>query len=188
MNFLGGVVDLDKIEAGVSLILEGLGVDLEDHNFKDTPKRAARVYKEVFTPSKTNWPVFDEKYTDMVMLRNFTFYTFCPHHLLPVKLRSTIAYIPDGKVIGMSKLGRMQLEANRFPMTQEALTYAIIQKINELTSKTAAGAAIVMQAEHGCFQIRGLHTNADAVTFKYAGCFETDENLQQRFLQYANLR
>ena len=183
-----GLVDLTKIEEGTRLILEGLGVDLDDHNFKDTPSRVARVYKEMFTPARTNWPVFDEQYTDMVMLRNFTFYTMCPHHLLPVKLRSTVAYIPDGKVIGASKLGRMQLEANKYPMTQEALTYAILLKINDLTSKTAAGAAIVMRGEHGCFSVRGLHTDADMVTFKYAGCFEQDEALQQRFLQYANLR
>lgn len=181
-------MDLKKIEEGVVLLLEGLGVDVNDHNFKDTPGRVARVYKEMFTPVKTNWPVFEENYTDMVMLRGFTFYTMCPHHLLPVKLRSTVAYIPDGKVIGASKLGRMQLEANRFPMTQEALTYAILQKINDLTQKTAAGAAIVMQGEHGCFQIRGLHTSADMLTFKYAGVFEADEQLQQRFLQYANYR
>lgn len=177
-----------KIEAGVELILEGLGVDLEDHNFKDTPERVAKVYKELFTPKKTNWPVFDEQFTDMVMLRNFEFYTMCPHHLLPVKLVSTVAYIPNGKVIGASKLGRMQLEANRYPMTQEKLTFEIIEKVNLLTDKTAAGAAILMRGSHGCFQIRGLHTQADMLTFRFAGIFADDIHLQSRFLNLAAMK
>jgi GTP cyclohydrolase I len=176
------------IEDGVTLILKGLEVDIADHNFKDTPKRVAEVMRELFVPAKTNLPVFDEKFTDMVMLRGFEFYTLCPHHMLPVLLNSTLAYIPDGKVVGASKLGRMQLEANRYPMTQEALTFKILEKINELTAKTAAGAAILMKGQHGCFRIRGLHTQADMVTLRFAGVFEADEQLQRRFLDLATMR
>lgn len=181
-------MNAEKIEAGVRLILEGLDVDPDDHNFRDTPRRVARVYKELFRPEKTNWPVFDENYTDMVMLRRFKFHTMCPHHMLPVHLESTVAYIPDGKVIGASKLGRIQLEVNRAPMTQEKLTFEILEKLNALTKGTAAGAAIIMTGSHGCFQIRGLHTNAEMVTIKYAGCFEADEQLQARFLSLVALR
>lgn len=179
---------LHLIEEGYKLILQGLEVDLNDHNFEGTPRRAAKVYKELFDPPPTEWPVFDEKFTDMVVFRDFVFHTMCPHHMLPVRLVSTVAYIPNGHVIGASKLGRMQLEANRYPMTQEKLTFEILQKINELTEKSARGAAILMRGKHGCFELRGLHTQADMLTIRYAGCFEGDEILQQRFLTLATLR
>jgi GTP cyclohydrolase I len=180
--------DYKKIEEGVSLVLQGLGVDITDHNFKGTPRRVAKVYREMFDPPKTEWPVFDEKFTDMVMFRGFVFHTMCPHHMLPVELTSTVAYIPDGKVIGASKLGRIHLEANRYPMTQERLTFEVLHKINELTAQTASGAAIIMRGAHGCFRIRGLHTQADMLTIRFAGCFEADELLQQRFLNMAMMR
>ncbi len=177
--------DYKAIEDGVYLILKGLGVDEFDHNFKDTPKRVAKVYKEMFDPPATKMPVFDEQYTDMVMLRNHTFFTMCPHHLLPVELVTTVAYIPDGRVIGASKLGRIQHMVNRYPMTQERLTHEILEKLNNLTDHTAKGAAILMKGKHGCFSIRGLHSQADMVTLKYAGCFEDDQKLQQRFMTMA---
>lgn len=176
-----------KIEAAIELLLEGLGVDIEDHNFRDTPARVAKVYKEMFVPAKSSMPVFAEEYTDIVMLRGFQFYTMCPHHLLPVKLTTSVAYIPDGKVIGASKLGRIQLECNRYPMTQEKLTFEILQKLNAITRGTASGAAIIMRGEHGCFQIRGLRCNSDMVTIKYAGCFEADEAMQRKFMDLVKL-
>lgn len=180
--------DYKAIEDGVYLILKGLGVDEFDHNFKDTPKRVAKVYREMFDPPPTKMPVFEENYTDMVIFRNHIFYTMCPHHLLPVKLTTTVAYIPNGKVIGASKLGRIQHEVNRYPMTQERLTFDILERLNTITGGTAQGAAILMRGEHGCFSIRGLHSSGDMVTIKYAGCFEEDAKLQSRFMTLATLR
>lgn len=168
-------------------MLEGLGVDLEDGNFKSTPKRVAKVMQELFVPKETEWPVFEEDYADLVMLRGFEFWTLCPHHMLPVKLRACIAYIPKGKVIGASKLGRMLLECNRMPMTQEALTNAALEQINFLTEKTSEGAAVLLTGEHGCFRVRGLRSNADMITIKYGGVFLSDELLQQRFLTLAKI-
>lgn len=180
--------DYKAIQDGVYLILQGLGVDEHDHNFKDTPRRVAKVYQELFDPPPTKMPVFDEEYTDMVMFRNHVFYTMCPHHLLPVRLTTTVAYIPDGKVIGASKLGRIQHSVNRYPMTQERLTFEILAKLNALTDHTAKGAAILMRGEHGCFSIRGLHSPGDMMTLKYAGCFDSDINLQNRFMTLAVLK
>lgn len=171
-----------KIEAAVYMLLEGLEIDPDDHNFKDTPARVARVFAEVFNPPETKWPVFDEDYTDFVMLRGHEFYTFCPHHLLPVKLRASVAYIPGGKVIGASKLARLMHDANQGPMTQERLTNAIVEKIELLTEDTTRGVAVYIEGEHGCFRIRGVRTEATLVTFKFSGVFDLEEEKQRHFL------
>lgn len=180
-------MDLELIEQGARQMLAGLGVDLEDGNFKTTPQRVAKVMKELFEPKETEWPVFEEDYTDLVMLRGFEFYTLCPHHMLPVRLEANVAYIPNGQVIGASKLGRMLLECNRKPETQEKLTDLAIQSVVNLTGHTCRGAAVILRGEHGCFRVRGLKTGADMVTIKYSGVFLSDSLLQQRFLTLAKI-
>lgn len=174
-------MNLNKIEQGARLILEGLEVDLEDTNFATTPQRVAKVYQELFTPKETGWPVFEESYTDLVIMRGHTFYTMCPHHLLPVKLTASVAYLPDGKVIGASKLVRMLHEANRKPMTQESLTQASLDMIDRLTEGTSGGGAVLMKGEHGCFSIRGVKSDASMLTCKFSGRFLSEPFLQQRF-------
>lgn len=176
-----------QIESGVTSILEGLGVDLSDHNFADTPRRYREVLQEMFRPPETEIPVFDESYTDMVLMRNHTFYTLCPHHLLPVKLTAALAYIPGGKVIGASKLMRMMHDVNRYPMTQEMLTASIMKRVDQLTEGTSRGAAIHMQGEHGCFQIRGVRSMANMVTLKFSGAFEESEEKQRRFVELLSI-
>lgn len=176
-------MELAKIEAGMRLVLEGLGVDLNDHNFNGTPERAAKVFKEVFEPDPTEWPVFAENYTDMVIMNGHSFHTFCPHHLLPVELNAAVAYIPNGKVIGASKLIRMIHECNRGPMTQEALTAAIVKSIDELTANTAAGSAVRLYGRHGCFHMRGIKSGANMITCKFTGVFNLDGGLQERFFR-----
>jgi len=175
-------MDIEKIEAGAGLILEGLGVDLSDSNFVQTPHRVAKVYQELFQPPATEWPVFDEDYTDMVIVRGHTFWTLCPHHLLPVKLVASVGYIPRGKVIGASKLIRMIHDCNRTPMTQEALTAAIIVHIRKLTVGTSAGEAVLLEGRHGCFEIRGVRSDASMLTCKFSGRFESETELQRRFM------
>lgn len=175
------------VEEGARLVLQGLGVDLTDHNFSTTPKRVADVYESLFCPPETNWAVFDEKYTDMVILRNHTFWTCCPHHLLPVKLVASVAYIPNGKVMGASKLMRMLHECNRKPMTQEALTAAAVSEINRLTEGTSLGVAVCMEGAHGCFEIRGVKSNATMVTAKFSGEFEKDVNLRNQFFELVRM-
>lgn len=176
-------MNLPKIEEGMRLVLEGLGVDLTDHNFNTTPQRAARVYQEMFEPRPTEWPVFDESYTDIVIMRGHRFFTMCPHHMLPVKLTASVAYIPNGKVIGASKLIRMIHEVNTMPMTQERLTAEIVASIDRLTEGTSEGSAVWLQGKHGCFEIRGVKSEADMVTAKFSGIFETKPHLQERFFR-----
>lgn len=175
------------ITQGYRLILQGLEVDITDHNFDTTPERATKVLEELFCPPPTKMPVFDEDYTDLVILRNHVFHTLCPHHLLPVKIRATVAYVPNGKVIGASKLMRIIAEVNRKPMTQEALTAGIIKGMRELTNGTSKGEAILLVGHHGCFSIRGVRsTEADMVTLKFYGEFEQEE-MRRRFLTLAKI-
>lgn len=178
-------MDSKLIEQGATLILQGLGVDLTSHNFASTPKRVAEVYRELFCPPETGWPLFDEDYTDMVVLRGHTFYTMCPHHLLPVKIKASVAYIPGGKVIGASKLMRIIHDINNMPRTQEDLTNQVLLNLRKITGNTSLGEAVLMSGEHGCFQIRGVRDNASMVTFKFNGQFERPE-MQQRFFQLTN--
>lgn len=175
-------MDDSKIISGARLILEGLGVDINDHNFATTPERVLKVYKELFAPPETEWPVFDEQYTDIVVMRGAEFYTMCPHHMLPVKIVFSAAYIPNGKVIGASKLIRMAYDANRAPMTQEKLTAEISQRIDELTGKTSLGSAVWLKGQHGCFSMRGVRQPcADMVTAKFTGIFERLDMRDQFF-------
>lgn len=176
-------MDLAKIEQGARLILEGLEVDLTSHNFHSTPARVAKVYQEIFTPKSTGWPVFDEDYTDIVILRKHIFYTMCPHHLLPVRLRAATAYYPNGKVIGASKLARLIHECNRKPETQEKLTDLISKSIKHHTHNTSLGEAVLLVGEHDCFRMRGMKSEADMITYKFTGCFNDEVEKQRRFLE-----
>jgi len=178
--------DWQRVERGAKLILEGLGVDLTDHNFASTPARVAKVYEEMFCPKETGWPVFDEDYTDIVILKGHTFYTLCPHHMLPVEIRASVAYFPNGKVIGASKLCRLIHEVNRKPLTQEKLTDLICSAIQDYTKGTSRGEAVLLQGEHDCFKIRGIKSNASMVTYKFKGLFEDAEN-QRRFIELVKM-
>lgn len=176
------------IERGAAYILEGLGVDITDHNFSTTPQRVADVYEELFTPPETNWAVFDEDYTDIVIVRDHLFHTMCPHHLLPVTIRAAVAYFPAGKVIGASKLMRLIDEVNRKPLTQEKLTDLICQSIKKHTSDTSLGEAVLLEGLHGCFSIRGRKSHAGMVTMKFEGRFKDEPEWQRRFLEQARVR
>lgn len=175
-------MDDDKIIAGARLLLEGLGVDLNDGNFATTPQRMLKVYKELFSPPDTEWPVFEEDYTDIVVMDGHKFHTLCPHHMLPVAIEASIAYVPNGQVIGASKLIRMIHDSNRGPMTQEKLTNEIIKRVDELTVGTSKGTAIILKGNHGCFSMRGVRCPfATMKTLKWSGVFEQDA-WQTKFL------
>jgi GTP cyclohydrolase I len=176
-------VDQSKIEAGVKLILQGLGCDLRDQNFQDTPERVARVYKQMFSSPEKGWATFDEDTTDVVLLRGHELYTLCPHHMLPVKLTVSLAYRPAGRVIGLSKLARVFQEVNRGPMLQEVIGKAAVDLLCSLTGTKDAICRV--EGQHGCMRIRGVKSCADTVTEYEAGAFKTLE-MQKRF--YAMLR
>lgn len=174
-------MDTIKIAAGARLMLEGLEVDLTDDNFRTTPERVAKVFAEIFAPPETEWPVFNEKFTDLVIMRGHEFVTFCPHHLLPVEITASIAYLPNGAVLGASKLVRLIQDVNRHPMTQEILTDRIIERLNELTKNSARGSAVLLEGRHGCFRLRGAKSKATMQTVKFSGEFDQPE-MRARFM------
>lgn len=180
-------MDSAKIEEGARLVLEGLGVDLTNHNFATTPRRYAEVMRELFCPKDTGWPVFNEEYTNVVIMRNYAFYTLCPHHLLPIRIVSTVAYKPNGLVIGASKLVRLVHEVNRKPETQEKLTYLILEAIHDYTKGTSKGGAVLLMGVHGCMSMRGVRaSDTEMITYKFSGEYEEPE-MQRRFFQLAGV-
>lgn len=172
----------ELIEQGVSLILQGFGVDEQDSAFDGTPARVAKAYEEIFRPKATNWPLFHESYSDMVLVKSIRFYSLCPHHLLPVELCADIAYIPHGKVTGLSKVIRVVRAVNSIPKLQEKLTEDIAVELMDRVK--TYDVAIVLEGKHGCMQMRGVHAReSSTVTTKFTGVFATEPAWEQRFMQ-----
>ena len=182
-------MDKTKIEQGVSLILEGLEVDLTDHNFDETPQRVARAYTEIFASPERIATVFEEPYTDFILVKNHEMYTLCPHHLLPVRMRISLAYIPDGKVLGLSKLVRIMQQANSGPILQERFTSDVRSRLEHALetpgrkySPNQKGVCVLVEGWHGCIAIRGVRSTASTITMASAGLFDKDPKTLERFL------
>lgn len=175
------------MEKGVNLILQGLEVDTKDHNFTDTPERYARALYEMFNPTETEWATFEESYSDFILLRGHEMFSLCPHHLFPVRFRVYLAYVPDGHVLGLSKLARLLHECNRKPVLQEAFTKEVIDKVRKVCTGVK-GIACFVQGEHGCLSMRGIKSNADFVTYRLDGSFLQDKDLERRFFDLVGKR
>ena len=175
-------MDQHKIEQGVALILKGLGVDLRDRNFLETPERVARCYIEMFQPKETEWATFPEDYSDFILLKDHKIYSLCPHHLLPVEFTVAVAYVPDGRVLGLSKLARLLSECNTGPLLQERFTKDVVARLTSLCPGTQ-GAACLVEGVHGCTKIRGVRTDAKVVTYHLEGLFREDPGMEERFFQ-----
>ena len=152
--------DKRKIEKAVKMILEAIGEDPERQGLSKTPERVARMYGELFEglssdPSNHLGVVFEEeKYDEMVVLRDIPFCSMCEHHLLPFMGKAHIAYLPNGKVIGLSKLARVVYVYARRPQLQERLTGQIADIL--MDQLDAKGTAVVIEANHTCMTIRGV--------------------------------
>jgi GTP cyclohydrolase IA len=175
-------VNHGKIEAGVRLILQGLNCDTKDRNYAETPERVARAYAEMFEADSDNeYTAFDEEYADFILLRRHKIWSLCPHHLFPVRLIVSVAYLPAGKVLGLSKLARVLNDCNPGPILQEAFTREVVSRLDEIVECT--GVACFVEGSHGCMQIRGVKTDGDIVTSAFSGSFLTSARLQDRFFQ-----
>jgi GTP cyclohydrolase I len=172
-------MDLSKIERGVELILKGLDCDLSDRNFTETPERVARAYAEMFAPKDREWATFPEDFNDFILLRGHTLHTLCPHHLLPVELSVSLAYIPNGHVLGLSKLARILDECNTGPVLQEKFTRDCLGALNQICPDIQ-GAACLIEGRHDCTRIRGIRSEASFVTYRLEGKFK-EADLEYRF-------
>lgn len=177
-------MDHGKIERGIRLILSGLGCDMQDPNFTETPDRFARAMAELFSPKEVEYATFEEEHTDFVLLKGHRMYSLCPHHLLPVEFIVSLAYIPNGKVLGLSKLARVLHDANRGPLLQERFQHDVVEKMRRILP-TCYGVAIYLEGQHGCAKMRGVRTEGSFTTFKLEGRFEADPNWEKRFFQLA---
>jgi len=155
------VIDETKIKAAVTSIIEAIGEHPKREGLRDTPKRVAEMYSELFMglgmePREELVVGFEEGHREMVILRDIPFYSMCEHHLLPFYGVAHIGYIPndDGRVVGASKLGRVVEIITRRPQIQERMTTEIADAI--VDGINPDGVAVVVQAEHLCMIMRGI--------------------------------
>jgi len=173
-----GRIDTAAIEKAVRQILTAVGEDPDREGLRDTPNRVARMYTELFgglmQDAKAHLTVhFTEQYDEMVVLRDIPFYSVCEHHLLPFMGKAHVAYLPDGKVVGISKLARVVDALAHRPQVQERLTCQIADAVMEQLG--ARGAGVIMEANHTCMTIRGVRKpGAEMVTSVMRGLFKTN--------------
>jgi GTP cyclohydrolase IA len=169
-------VDLPRIERAVREILLAVGEDPDREGLLKTPNRVARAYAEQMAGLKEDprihlKTIFHERYDEVVLLRDITFNSLCEHHLLPFMGRAHVAYLPDGKVVGLSKLARLVDGFARRPQVQERLTTQIADALME--ELNPIGAACIIEATHTCMTIRGAKKpGATMVTSALRGIFK----------------
>lgn len=178
----------EEAESAVRTLIRWLGDTPEREGLLDTPKRVVKAYEEMFRgyledPSEVLQRTFEETddYSDMVLLRNIRLESVCEHHMLPIIGKAHIAYVPDGRVVGISKLARtMETFAKRLQI-QEKLTSEIANAIN--VSLKPKGVAVVIDAVHECMTTRGVHkSGVGMVTKILLGCFKDDTQLRNDFM------
>lgn len=177
-----------QIEEAVKTILTAIGEDVNRDGLKETPKRVAKMYAEVFSSVQekefTNYKVFPSlNEDDMVLVKDIEFYSMCEHHLLPFFGKAHVAYIPsDNKVLGLSKVARMVEFCAKRPNVQEDLTIQIANLINEKVK--TKGVAVSIEAEHMCMAMRGVKARGSVTkTFHYQGVFKEDKDVKNDFLR-----
>jgi len=175
-----------KIEKGVEYILEGLlGKQwASDRNYEDTPARVARFYKEMFRERPCQLTTFVEEHNQMIMLLHHTDYTLCPHHLLPVKLDISCAYLPTKAVLGLSKLVRLIQTHFEEPILQEAFTDSLADELFKI-NPPPLGTAVLVYGDHACMQVRGTHTSGYVATSAMRGVFLENPGTREEFLSLA---
>ena len=182
-------MDKKKIEEGVRLILEGIGEDINREGLLETPDRIARMYEELAAGYTDNASEhlkkrFHVDNNDMVMEKDIP---FCEHHMLPFYGKAAVAYIPNGEVVGLSKIARtLEVFAKRFQL-QERLTAQIADVFME--ELKPYGVMVLIEAEHMCMTMRGIKKpGAKTVTVVTRGVFNEDEKLQNQFYRMLESR
>lgn len=188
--------DTEKIDAigqHFRAIMELLGLDLKDDSLKGTPHRVAKMYvKEIFRglnpANKPAATLFENKYryNEMLVEKNISFYSNCEHHFVPIIGRAHVAYISNGKVIGLSKLNRLVDYYARRPQVQERLTVQIAKELQQTLG--TENVAVIIDAKHLCVASRGVKDDTSAtVTSFYGGRFK-EQGLRQELLAYIELK
>lgn len=181
------MIDQEKVKQAVKLLLEGIGEDINREGLADTPDRIARMYEEIYGGMEEDAAghlkkTFHVDNNEMVIEKDITFYSTCEHHLLPFYGKAHIAYIPDGKVVGLSKLARtVEVFAKRLQL-QEQLTGQIADALME--NLNPKGVLVMVEAEHMCMTMRGIKKpGSQTVTIVKRGEFLNDPGLTNQFFQ-----
>ena len=171
-------IDIAAIEQAVRTILVAIGENPDREGLCQTPQRVARMYQEMFQglhedPAQHLAVGFHEQYDEMVVLRDIAFHSMCEHHLLPFMGKVHVAYLPRGKVIGLSKIARVVESFARRPQLQERLTIQIADLL--MAQLDAKGAAVIVEAAHTCMTLRGVKKAGSVmVTSAMRGTFRTN--------------
>jgi GTP cyclohydrolase I len=180
------MVNKEKIIQGVKLILEAIGEDVNREGLIETPDRIARMYEEIFagineTAEEELSKTFEVNRNDLVLEKDITFYSMCEHHLVPFYGKAHIAYIPNGRVAGLSKLARTVEIYAKKPQLQERLTSEIADALMEYLD--AQGVMVVIEAEHMCMTMRGVKKpGTKTLTTTMRGSFEENYELRKEVL------
>jgi GTP cyclohydrolase I len=182
-----------KIEEHFTAIMETLGLDLKDDSLKGTPKRVAKMYvKEIFSgldpANKPKIALFENKYkyNQMLVEKDITFYSNCEHHFVPIFGKAHVAYISNGKVIGLSKLNRIVQYFSKRPQVQERMTMQIAKELQKVLKTDDV--AVIVDAKHLCVSSRGVQDHASGtVTSFYGGKF-ANENTKAELFKYIDLK
>jgi GTP cyclohydrolase I len=180
----------EDAEAAVRTLIKWIGEDPDREGLVDTPKRVVKAYEELFggyweDPTAVLERTFEEteQYEEMVLLRDIRLESFCEHHILPIIGKVHIAYVPNGRVVGVSKLARiLDIYAKRMQI-QEKLTAQVANSINEVLRPK--GVAVVVEAAHECMTTRGVHKpGVKMVTKTLLGCFKDDRDVRRDFMSF----
>jgi GTP cyclohydrolase I len=183
---LAGPVDLERIQRAVREIIEAIGEDPEREGLLGTPERVARMYTELFEglridPLELLSVGFEAGHDEMVILKDIPFYSICEHHFMPFHGVAAVGYIPDGRVVGLSKLARLVDAYAHRPQLQEQLTGQIADTL--MAALRPDGVAVVIEAEHLCMTARGAKKpGSRMVTSATRGLFRKNEVTRAEFL------
>ncbi len=181
------VADREAVIATIHTLIEQLGLDVGSEGLADTPRRIADMYLELFEglpqdPADQLAVQFEEGHDEMVILKDIPFYSMCEHHFLPFHGTAHVGYLPDGRIVGLSKIARAVEIYARRPQVQERLTSQIADSIESVLG--AKGVGVVIEAEHLCMTARGVRKPGSLmVTSAMRGRFRTADNTRQEFLR-----
>ncbi|GAA3432924.1 GTP cyclohydrolase I FolE [Kutzneria kofuensis] len=182
-------VDLEAAERAAGELLRALGVDTDTESLRATPGRMARAYAELFTPRPFDLTTFpnDEGYDELVLARSIPVRSVCEHHLLPFVGVAHVGYLPDARILGLSKLARVVEHFASRPQVQERLTKQIADWL--CTQLTPKGVGVVIEAEHTCMTLRGVRAvGSNTVTSTLLGTLRSDARSRQEFFALAGVK
>ncbi|MDE2818954.1 MAG: GTP cyclohydrolase I FolE [Chloroflexota bacterium] len=189
-GFAANTVDVEAVKRAIGDLLYAVGEDPFRDGLLETPKRVAKAYEELVSGYTTdpvelvNNAIYDIDYDDMVIVNNIDYYSLCEHHLLPFFGQACVAYIPNGRIIGLSKIPRIVDMFSRRLQVQERLTRQIAEFLDEVLAPQ--GVAVTLTAQHMCSTIRGVKKhNSNMQTYTMIGAFKNDREIRNEFLSQA---